>query len=464
MKSLLTLTLFLALCTPALAEDRALIVGISAYAKWLPGPDKDVGLMLQVMERLGFKAGQIKQLVDKEATQQGIVAALQEWLIGGTKPGDRAVLYFSGHGTQMRDLNGDEDDGCDEAIVPYDTKLISDDDLDRLLQQIPASEVMVILDSCFSGTATKGLFDEPEGKLWPKAATTPTCRQPVNVKSLALDSKTLSNRITLSAASQNEVALGALRPGEGSAFTQNLFRLLAASSGPLTFRQLRDRSAEAIRQTVNPYSRLLPHTPQIEGPPEWLSKNFFAFGKLDQPEVTAQPYTGGVENASTPTDLFARILNASQFRVEIAANKEGSYKLGEEIKFQVFTSKGGYLNLVELGADGKLTVIFPNQFNKNNRVEEGEMIAVPGARVGSFVLRGVEPLGKSRILALVTAQPVNLLEGNLGSIIGQFKSLEFDSALKTTLSRSVGVFAPEAERTAPVKGEHGAALVVIEVK
>jgi hypothetical protein len=80
------------------------------------------------------------------------------------------------------------------------------------------------------------------------------------------------------------------------------------------------------------------------------------------------------------------------------------------------------------------------------------------------VLRGVEPLGKSRILALVTAQPVNLLEGNLGSIIGQFKSLEFDSALKTTLSRSVGVFAPEAERTAPVKGEHGAALVVIEVK
>ena len=41
-------------------------------------------------------------------------------LISGAKPGDIVVIQYAGHGTQVKDLDGDETDGQDEALVPVD--------------------------------------------------------------------------------------------------------------------------------------------------------------------------------------------------------------------------------------------------------------------------------------------------------------------------------------------------------
>lgn len=463
----------------ALAEDRALIIGIREYEKPLPGPDRDLELMRQVSLKLGFQPAQIRLLRDREATREGILKATEDWLIRGTRAGDRALFYFSGHGTQLRDLNGDEDDGCDEAIVGQDGRTVSDDEIDGLLQKVAASEIWVILDSCFSGTATKSaLFGELEGKLWPKPAQQPACAKPANIRSIGVEQDKAGPRvISLSAAAQNEVALGALAVGQGSAFTQALYNLVM-QPGSLSFLQLRDRSADAIRQAVSRLPRYLPHTPQLDGPPAWLGKDISAFGKLSQADTPAQPYTGAVEQAGTPGDLLDRILRNSQFRVEIAANKPSrTYGLGEELSFRLVSSKAGYLNLIELGADGKLTVIFPNQFNTDNRLEENEMVEVPGSKVGSFVFRAIEPAGRSRVLALVTTAPLNLYQVGLGSLSGQFKTFDFSGSqlpeLAATMSRNIGVAAPtpqppRAPTTQPDPNrqatlEHGAAEVVVEV-
>lgn len=471
MKRWASVVLALALGSLALAEDRALIIGIREYEKPLPGPDRDLELMRQVSLKLGFQPAQIRLLKDREATREGILKATDEWLVRGTKAGDRAIFYFSGHGTQLRDLNGDEDDGCDEAIVGQDGRVVSDDEVDGLLQKVAASEIWVILDSCFSGTATKSaLFGELEGKLWPKPAQQPVCAKPANIRSIGVEQDKAGPRvISLSAAAQNEVALGALAVGQGSAFTQALYNLVM-QPGSLSFLQLRDRSADAIRQAVSRLPRYLPHTPQLDGPPAWLGKDIHAFGKLGQPETPAQPYAGAVEQADTPGELLDRILRNSQFRVEIAASKPSrTYRLGEELSFRLVSSKAGYLNLIELGADGKLTVIFPNQFNTNNRLEENEMVEVPGSKVGSFVFRAIEPVGKSRVLALVTTVPLNLYRAGLGSFSGQFKTFDFSGSqlpeLATTMSRNIGVAAPapQPDRNRQAALEHGAAEVVVEV-
>ncbi|WP_169730615.1 caspase family protein [Calidithermus chliarophilus] len=473
--------LALALASAALAEDRALIIGIREYEKPLPGPDRDLELMRQVALKLGFQPAQVRLLKDREATREGILKAADEWLVRGTKAGDRAIFYFSGHGTQLRDLNGDEDDGCDEAIVGQDGRVVSDDEIDGLLQKVAASEIWVILDSCFSGTATKSaLFGEIEGKLWPKPAQQPNCAKPANVRSIGVEQDKAGPRvISLSAAAQNEVALGALAVGQGSAFTQALYNLVMQQGANLSFLQLRDRSADAIRLAVSRLQRYLPHTPQLDGPPAWLAKDIYAFGKLDQPATPAQPYTGAVEQAATPAELLDRILRNSQFRVEIAANKPSrTYKLGEEVSFRLVSSKAGYLNLIDLGADGKLTVIFPNEFNSDNRVEENELVEVPGRKVGSFNFRAVEPAGTSRVLAIVTTAPLNLYRSGPGSLSGQFKTLDFTGRqlpdLAATMSRNIGVAAPPAAQNPPPPAadpdrnrqaalEHGAAEVVVEV-
>lgn len=65
-------------------------------------------------------------------------------------------LSYSGHGTYVRDLNGDEKDGRDECIVPLDYKrkgFIKDDRLNQILLKMPIRcKMYCLFDSCFSGT------------------------------------------------------------------------------------------------------------------------------------------------------------------------------------------------------------------------------------------------------------------------------------------------------------------------
>ena len=65
--------------------------------------------------------------------------------------------HNTGHGTNVADESGDEDDGYDEALVPVDYNevgLLMDDDLfDILIEPLPEGVHMVsLMDCCNSGT------------------------------------------------------------------------------------------------------------------------------------------------------------------------------------------------------------------------------------------------------------------------------------------------------------------------
>jgi hypothetical protein len=87
-------------------------------------------------------------LTDRQATRVAVSNALDRMMrrIG---PNDTLVFFFSGHGNQVQDNDGDELDGTDETIVLYDGA-VSDDELTRLLAQGEQRE-LVALDSCYSG-------------------------------------------------------------------------------------------------------------------------------------------------------------------------------------------------------------------------------------------------------------------------------------------------------------------------
>lgn len=71
---------------------------------------------------------------------------------------DLVVIHYSGHGSQVRDTNGDEEDGMDEVICPSDYPshgMLKDDIICYLLAGFPAyTKVLTIFDSCHSGTIT----------------------------------------------------------------------------------------------------------------------------------------------------------------------------------------------------------------------------------------------------------------------------------------------------------------------
>jgi metacaspase-1 len=143
---------------------KALCIGINDY----PGTDMDLQGCVNdssdwaaVLTARGFN---VTRLIDAEATKDRMVAAIQG-LIGGASSGDSLVITYSGHGTYVPDESGDESDGYDEALCPHDIAqghALIDDEIHQLFEARKAGvRIVLISDSCHSGTVTRAAPDDP---------------------------------------------------------------------------------------------------------------------------------------------------------------------------------------------------------------------------------------------------------------------------------------------------------------
>lgn len=148
---------------------KALLVGINDYQgiSDLRGCLNDVTNMRNILKTyLGFTNRDIRILVDKRATKTNIIYRLEK-MVATAKTRDFLVFHFSGHGSQIRDRDGDElKDNMDELICPYDMNwdngFITDDDLNTIFKKLQKGVLLeVFLDSCHSGT---GLRDVSLGR------------------------------------------------------------------------------------------------------------------------------------------------------------------------------------------------------------------------------------------------------------------------------------------------------------
>lgn len=133
---------------------KALLVGINAYAEMpLRGCVNDVRLMQATLLRRAPDA-EVRVLLDTAATAAAIRDGLR-WLVQpDAGPPAARLFHFSGHGTFVADDDGDEPDGCDECLVPYDyatAGYLRDDLLHGTLAAVDTPAVLTI-DCCHSGT------------------------------------------------------------------------------------------------------------------------------------------------------------------------------------------------------------------------------------------------------------------------------------------------------------------------
>ena len=136
------------------AEKHALLIGIGDYSlvsgfSDLRGPRNDVAIMKKVLEGERFGFDHVTVLLDEQATHSRIEKAFKA-LAARTRAEDvgSVFIYFSGHGSQTRDLNGDEEQttdfrgnalpGYDQTWVAYGSRLGTDaappagfEDIDR---------------------------------------------------------------------------------------------------------------------------------------------------------------------------------------------------------------------------------------------------------------------------------------------------------------------------------------------
>ena len=121
----------------------ALLVGINDYQgiSDLRGCVNDVTNVRSVLRTYyGFTNKDIRILVDDRATRENIQYRFAN-MIGNAKSGDHVVFHFSGHGSQIRDRDGDDlKDNLDELICPYDMNwdngFITDDWFRSILKKL----------------------------------------------------------------------------------------------------------------------------------------------------------------------------------------------------------------------------------------------------------------------------------------------------------------------------------------
>jgi hypothetical protein len=146
---------------------KALCIGINDY----PGTDMDLSGCVndandwaQELTGRGFV---VERLLDAQADKAGMVHSIRT-LVGGADRGDVIVITFSGHGTYAPDDNDEEADGLDEALCPHDIKrgnVLIDDEISQLFaERAPGVRMLLLSDSCHSGTVTRAAAPDPEAQ------------------------------------------------------------------------------------------------------------------------------------------------------------------------------------------------------------------------------------------------------------------------------------------------------------
>jgi hypothetical protein len=229
-----------------MAKASALLVGLKrvdpdAYNGWTGengcwGCELDVDNVERILSRLGYR---IKILKTAEATRDNIISSLYRAAENATAD-DIFVFYYSGHGGQQPDMDGDELDGKDETLVAFDREVIDDKIHEALMRFRPGVRVVMISDSCNSGTnyRARGTVNVDEESIF-----RPVSRKP------ATDVSIKAQLIHLGGCRDGFTSAGYQG---GGAFTMALCEAFRDGEFTGTFKELHKRICELIQSSQRP--------------------------------------------------------------------------------------------------------------------------------------------------------------------------------------------------------------------
>lgn len=139
-------------------------VNAGAYGGWagrLAACEADANDMRDICAAKGFET---TILLTPQATSTAVLTALDE-AAAALVSGDLYIVTYSGHGGQMADVSGDESDRRDETWVLYDRQVLDDELAARWTKFAEGVRIVVLSDSCHSGTVIRAWMDMAGGAL-----------------------------------------------------------------------------------------------------------------------------------------------------------------------------------------------------------------------------------------------------------------------------------------------------------
>ena len=386
---------------------------------------------------MGVPGANITELKNEQLSLRAMGEAVSG-LADRIKAGDKAFIYYSGHGGQQPNASG-SGRKCSEGLVAHDVQIYFDRDLEAGLAKLgtKASQVVMMNDSCFSGGAsTKSLgrlvpkvFPLPTSKPAGAAGTDYQCGDAVNknllTKNLEVIPREGARLLYIAAAAENEVSYAS---PEGSLATQAWAACIRDASadtdrsGSINGEELRACAQTRIdRNTMNVRQRVT-----LTGTPTLLvsfagAANLASAARV-VPDRTLQDVRAGSDKA------IAITLRAAKPQLRIG---QDSYE------FEVETDREGYLYIFQIGSDGKaINLLFPNAVDADNRLPRGRH-AFPRP---SWALRAAGPPGTDHLMALLSSEPKDYSQ--IAQQAGVFSTIPSTrKAVKSLIVVSTGVAA-----------------------
>jgi len=270
---------------------KAICVGINNYPgslNDLQGCVNDANDWAALLSGFGFA---ITLMLDSQATRQNVKTALSS-LVASAGEGDVIVFTYSGHGTQVTDFSHDEGDVYDEAIYIYDGTIL-DDDLRDIINKIdPKATLVVISDSCFSGSVTRFIPENAKPRFMPveNISTGRLIRQRFLLPEMSMP------EILISGCSDSEYSYDAKIDGRYNGAMSAMALSVIKQNPKVTYKEF----YTSLRKLLP--SSEYPQTPQLEGSD--VNKNtllFEPFTVVTVPDPTPAPEPSPIpEPSPTP--------------------------------------------------------------------------------------------------------------------------------------------------------------------
>lgn len=419
------------------AEDRALLIGVSKYQHKgvppLPGVANDLVLMRDLLiNKFDMPSSSIKELRDEQASHEGILNGIDQWLINGSNPGDRVFLYYSGHGSYTKDINGDESgpagDGFDETLVAYDVfcdsasscqNMVIDDEIDQRMRQMSDRFVLTMFDSCHSGTATRTaqwisenntsaaakLFrpemfmaaqneTQTRSMVTPQAATRSTVEQHHREGGFV---KSQPTHVNLFAVQSFQEALEVSLPGlpRGGLFTRHVYDALRDERADFN-KDSRVSFAELQRYTEEQSAEFCEHdrvcqrkgvAPLIEVPADWAGEAVVSLGK-------ARTQASGNDGVLSSADVNSILSQTNDAGLKLSIEPGTVLKPKDRVRFRATANRSGVLLLFDRDARGILRLIYPTDpLDGQGRrgqpvgwVNAGSQVVFPDSQSGNWIV------------------------------------------------------------------------------
>lgn len=235
-------------------HDYAVVIGIEKY-RTVPKTEHasaDARMVRDYLKALGIPERNIEFLADDRATLSDIRKVIETKLPNMVKANSRVIVYYAGHGAPGT-VRGES------YLVPYDgdPSFLADTayPLSRLydrLSRLKAKEVLVILDSCFSGSGGRSVIAK-------------NIRPLVMVKDTPPPSS--NKMIVLTSARGSQITTSLPEVGHG-AFTYFFLRALQEGNRDIgeVYAYLKDRvTEEAKRQNVDQTPTISPEPAKLKG-------------------------------------------------------------------------------------------------------------------------------------------------------------------------------------------------------